>query len=250
MALMDIGFFSESLGMAVHCMALLPHAREGETLPKRQTLYLLHGYGDSYTSWIRKTNLERYAAHHNLAIIMPDAQKSAYTDMTHGGKFFTYIADELPGKMRAFLPLSERREDTFIAGFSMGGYGAFKIGLARPMQYAAIGCISAGVSNDTPDTVALRELRTGGRPLKDTEEDVPASIARAAALGKDAPRIYHTIGQEDSLLSSARETRDLLCSYPGDPFHYIYEEKPGKHGWEFCDGALRDFLQWLSPAPR
>lgn len=107
--------------------------------------------------------------------------------MTHGGKFFTYIADELPGKMRAFLPLSERREDTFIAGFSMGGYGAFKIGLARPMQYAAIGCISAGVSNDTPDTVALRELRTGGRPLKDTEEDVPASIARAAALGKDAP---------------------------------------------------------------
>ena len=110
--------------------------------------------------------------------------------------------------------------------------------------------ISAGVSNDTPDTVALRELRTGGRPLKDTEEDVPASIARAAALGKDAPRIYHTIGQEDSLLSSARETRDLLCSYPGDPFHYIYEEKPGKHGWEFCDGALRDFLQWLSPAPR
>ena len=91
MALMDIGFFSESLGMAVHCMALLPHAREGETLPKRQTLYLLHGYGDSYTSWIRKTNLERYAAHHNLAVIMPDAQKSAYTDMTHGGKFFTYI---------------------------------------------------------------------------------------------------------------------------------------------------------------
>ena len=79
---------------------------------------------------------------------------------------------------------------------------------------------------------------------------MPASIARAAALGKDAPRIYHTIGQEDSLLSSARETRDLLCSYPGDPFHYIYEEKPGKHGWEFCDGALRDFLQWLSPAAR
>ena len=49
MALMDIGFFSESLGMAVLCMALLPHAREGETLPKRQTLYLLHGYGASYT---------------------------------------------------------------------------------------------------------------------------------------------------------------------------------------------------------
>ena len=246
MALMDIGFFSESLGMAVHCMALVPHARDGEVLPRRQTLYLLHGYGDSYTSWIRKTNLERYAAHHNLAVIMPDAQKSAYTDMSHGGKFFTYIADELPAKMRAFLPLSERREDTFIAGFSMGGYGALKIGLARPTQYAAIGCIS----NNTPDTVALRELRTGGRPLKDTEEDVPASIARAAALGKDAPHIYHTIGQEDFLLSGARETRDLLHSYPGDPFHYIYEEKPGKHGWEFCDGALRDFLQWLSPAPR
>ena len=250
MALMDIGFFSESLGMAVHCMALVPHARAGETLPPRQALYLLHGYGDSYTSWIRKTNLERYAARHNLAVIMPDAQKSAYTDMAHGGKFFTYIADELHAKMRTFLPLSARREDTFIAGFSMGGYGALKIGLARPMQYAAIGCICAGIRNDTPDTVALRELRTGDRVLNGTEEDLPAGIARAAALGKDAPRIFHQIGTEDFLLSSARETRDLLRSYPDDPFHYSYEEKPGRHGWEFCDGALRDFLQWLSPAPR
>ena len=105
MALMDIGFFSESLGMAVHCMALLPRCARRRNTAKRQTL---SSAGTATATAIppgsRKTNLERYAAHHNLAVIMPDAQKSAYTDMTHGGKFFTYIADELPGKMRAFLP--------------------------------------------------------------------------------------------------------------------------------------------------
>ena len=250
MSLMDIGFFSETLGMAVHCMALVPHAHDGAPLEKRQVLYLLHGYGDCYTSWIRKTNLERYTAHHNLAVVMPDAQKSAYTDMSHGGKYFTFIADELPAKMHAFLPLSDRREDTSIAGFSMGGYGALKIGLARPQQYAAIGCICAGMNNNTRDSQLMRDLRTGGRILAGTEEDLPASTARAAALGQDAPRIFHRIGTEDFLLSSARETRDLLSSYPGDPFRYDYAETPGTHGWAFCDDALRDFLQWLAPASR
>ena len=256
MALLHVNFYSRTLERETQMDVILPEAAkkligmEGVATRQCRTLYLLHGMSDDQTTWQRRTSIERYAAAYGLAVVMPTTELGWYTDMYRGEKYFTFITRELPAKMRAFLPLSERREDTFIAGFSMGGYGALKIGLARPTQYAAIGCISAGVSNNTPDTVALRELRTGGRPLKDTEEDVPASIARAAALGKDAPHIYHTIGQEDFLLSGARETRDLLHSYPGDPFHYIYEEKPGKHGWEFCDGALRDFLQWLSPAPR
>ena len=224
--------------------------REGRPKPFTRTLYLLHGLRQNADAWQRMSSAERFANYYGYALIMPDAQRSFYTDMAHGPRFFTYLTEELPEIIQAMFKIPADPAHTYVGGLSMGGYGALKIGLARPTQYAAIGCISAGVSNNTPDTVALRELRTGGRPLKDTEEDVPASIARAAALVKDAPRIYHTIGQEDSLLSSARETRDLLHSYPGDPFHYIYEEKPGKHGWEFCDGALRDFLQWLSPAPR
>ena len=243
MALMDIGFFSESLGMAVHCMALVPHARDGEVLPRRQTLYLLHGYGDSYTSWIRKTNLERYAAHHNLAVIMPDAQKSAYTDMSHGGKFFTYIADELPAKMRAFLPLSERREDTFIAGFSMGGYGALKCAL-RAGDVFSRGASLSGAADS-------RQLPPGGywEDVFGPREQIPGSFNDLFAAAEELPPekrppLFMWCGTEDSLLPGNRALRDHLLALG---YELTYAESAGNHAWQWWDLHIQDVLRWLFP---
>lgn len=250
MALMDVGFFSETLGMCVHCAVILPQSTPDRPLGQRKTLYLLHGYGGSYTSWIRNTGIERYAARYHLAVVMPDAQKSAYADMSHGGRFFHYIAEELPDKMRGFFPLSDQRADNFVAGFSMGGFGALKIGLARPERFSAIGCISAGMHNDTPDTHALYERRLGGRELAGTEEDLIGNAQRIAGGGQAAPRIFHRVGQDDFLLPCARETRDVLSGFAGDPFLYDYREMPGRHSWSFCEQVLPELLQWLCMPPQ
>ena len=260
MALIHIGFFSDVLGMCTSCDVILPQksskligmetgARDDGAHP---VLWLLHGASDDHTIWQRRTSIERYAAPLGLAVVMPAAHLSSYSDMTHGGRFFTYIADELPEKMRGFFPLSDRREDNFIAGLSMGGSGCVKIGLARPENYAAIGCLSSGMStvenravSGNPAWKKRMYATYDGRDLTGTEEDTPASVLRILEEGLPAPRIYHACGSEDFLLENAHQMRDFFQGIDGNPFDFTYEEAPGAHTWEFWDEHIQHFLRFL-----
>lgn len=96
------------------------------------TLYLLHGLSDDDSIWLRRTSIERYVAQMGIAVVMPQVHRSFYTDMAAGGQYWTFISEELPALARSFFPLSAKREDNFVAGLSMGGYGALKLGLRKP----------------------------------------------------------------------------------------------------------------------
>src|SRR5450756_900222 len=141
MALIHVNFFSESLGMSVAADVILPQdatklvgMETAVSADKHPVLWLLHGASDNHTIWQRRTAIERYVAPLGLAVVMPNVHLSGYTDMAHGGKYFTFVAEELPLLMRSFFPFSEKREDNYISGLSMGGAGCMKNGLARPVQ--------------------------------------------------------------------------------------------------------------------
>ena len=256
MALIHIGFFSEALGMCTSCDVILPQKSRSligmrtAGADTRKVLWLIHGASDDHTIWQRRTSIERYAAPLGLSVVMPSAHLSSYADMAHGGKFFTYIADELPQIMKRFFGFSDRREDNFIAGLSMGGAGCLKIGLARPEQYSAIGCLSAGASNfranaNNPAMAKRRQMVYGDRELAGTEEDTRGNAQRLVEAGGPLPRIYHACGSEDFLLNNARDTRDFFQGFAGNPFDYTYEENPGAHTWEFWDEHSQHVLKDL-----
>lgn len=265
MALLHVNFFSQSLGMAVACDVILPQratrqigmaaaARDGG----HPTLYLLHGASDNHTIWQRRTSIERYAAPLGLAVVMPNAHLSSYADMAHGGKYYTYIAEELPRVMRGFFPLSDKREDNFIAGLSMGGAGCLKIGLANPDKFAAIGCMSAGLSNirpvkrdEKPNPMWEKRLKMmyDGKDISGTVEDPCYQAKKIIEEGKPVPRIYHAVGTDDFVLENARATRDFFGTFPCNPFDYTYVEAPGAHTWEFWDEHIQDFLRFVGLKP-
>lgn len=253
MALIRIGFFSQALGMCTSCDVILPQLPDADA-PARPfpTLYLLHSLTKNHTGWQRMTSIERYAIAHGVAVVMPDAHLSAYSDMQHGGKFFTYIADELPGIMRGFFPLSDKREDTFICGASMGGYGALKIALNRPENYAAAGCLSSGfsacsgcLSRKNGEEMALEYLIFGEEGLQADTDDTIAKAHAIVESGEEPPRIFITCGSEDNhLLDYAREACDFFASFEGNPFGLEYSEHPGAHNWAFWDAHICDFLRF------
>ncbi len=258
MALIHITFRSESLMMDVGCDVILPQQAAGqigmESAGKNErhpVLWLLHGMSDDHTIWQRRTSIERYAAPLGLAVVMPAAHISSYANMEHGGRFYDYIAKELPQKMRGFFPLSDKREDNFIAGLSMGGAGCMKIGLANPGNYSAIGCLSAAFSQkmsrnfNNPAFAKRREITYGERDLTGTEEDVEASVRKIIDGNLPAPRIYHACGSEDFVIEGARKTRDFFTALEGNPFDYTYEENPGEHNWEFWDEYIQHFLKFV-----
>lgn len=260
MALLHSHFFSNTLGRQVSCEVILPQKASKQigmdSVQNSETpvLWLLHGASDDETIWQRRTSIERYVAPLGLAVVMPSVEISGYSNLAHGGRFYDYVSKELPEIMRGFFGFSEKREDNYICGLSMGGAGALKIGLANPEKYSVIGCLSAGIFNRSiPEgeyKVDPSENRRGfisfdGRILKNSEEDVCASAEKIISECLQAPRIYHSTGSEDFLLGTAHFTRDFFNKFEGNPFGYVYEEDPGAHTWEYWDEHIQRFLKFI-----
>lgn len=134
LAILELNFKSECLAVQTSATVILPEIATlyHSNIPKYKTLYILHGLSNNHTTYIRNTNIERYATKKGLAVVMPAADHSFYSNMVHGRNYFEFVSKELPQVMKNWFPLSEKKEDTFIAGHSMGGYGAFKVALTYP----------------------------------------------------------------------------------------------------------------------
>ena len=256
MILNQIHFFSDVLASRCSMNVLLPQHKPSEPQvayhPPFRVLYLLHGYSDDHTAWQRWTSIERHAEGLNLAVIMPAAQNSFYTDMAHGGKYFTFLTEELPGLVHDLFPLSTERSDTFVAGLSMGGYGAFKLALSRPDLYAAAASLSGAldlsevvrVHGDHDNQFWLESMRNNFGDL----EKVPGgphdlfALAQKTSQSTLKPRLFQYCGTDDVLYADNLRFRDFILPLG---FDYTYDETPGDHSWVYWDSAIQRVLAWL-----
>ena len=257
MAFFECHFFSEVLGLSVSANVLLPQEAPGESRGHHPALYLLHGLSDDHTMWMRRTAIERYATARSLAVVMPAAARSFYQDMASGPRYWTFLSEELPALMRRFFPLSSAREDNFVAGLSMGGYGALRLGLARPECFAAAASFSGALDY-------VRRLRDAGRTgsrISRAEWDGIAGegadaaggdsdlwhLARRVASGTGPkPAIYLSCGTEDELIADSRAFHGHLA---GIDYGHFYEEGPGMHDWAYWDDQVGRAIRWLPMRP-
>ena len=258
MALLHVDFSSSVLGMCVQMDVILPQkptgmigvndsVRDG----KYPTLYLLHGMSDDHTIWQRRTSIERYATEKGIAVVMPCVHLSWYTDMHVGLKYWTYVSEELPAICRQFFPnMSDRREDTWAAGLSMGGYGALKLGLRAGKTFSKVVALSGGL-----DVAALVEKQMiSNKPYWESvfgpTEKVRGSfndLFAAAEELKDSPikpDVYMWCGTEDFLYDQNVRMRDHLTKLG---YNLKYEESPGDHSWPYWDAKIQTVLDWLIP---
>lgn len=249
MAHLVVDYYADALGVQTRMHVLLPQRLAAG---KAKTLYLLHGMSDDEGTWMRRTSIERYAEEKGLAVVMPDGGLGWYTDMYRGLAWFKFISGELPALCRRFFPiLSDKREDTYIGGNSMGGYGALKCALRAPRTFSKV--ISLSGALDAADTAINNTVPATRRYWEDVfgpAEDVSGSendlFAAATALTDPAlrPRIYMWCGTEDFLYAQNTRMRDHLRALGYD---LMYEESPGDHQWRHWDKKIADALNWLLP---
>lgn len=249
MALIELKFFSQMLGMQTEAYVVIPQkSTKGEIGIKGNSkdenykcLYLLHGLSDDHSIWLRRTSIERYAADYGVCIVMPCGARSFYTDMKYGGKYFSYITEELPQIVSEFLKVSNKREDTYIAGLSMGGYGALKAALKKPETFCAAAGLSSvaniknGMFNDALVPVFGEELN-----IPD-EEDL-FFLAEKTNLNRLKPRIFMGVGTEDFLYDSNVKLKEHFENLDYD---FTYRESSGIHSWGFWDEYIRYVLEWM-----
>jgi putative tributyrin esterase len=265
MALVHVDYFSEVLGLCCQADVILPQksqgigqagsGREGD-IP---VLWLLHGASDDHTIWQRRTSIERYVAPLGIAVVMPAVQLSFYTNMAYGGRYFDYIADELPLIMRDFFHFSARREDNFVAGLSMGGYGAFKLALSKPEQYAAAASLSGALNiaalagprpkgkgpaaKPDPSRANLMKMIFGDvKEIQGSQHDLFSLLEKAVKAQVELPDLFVTCGSEDFLYADNLAFRDLAQKLGVD---LTYHEEPGTHEWGYWDRNIQKVLEWL-----
>lgn len=255
MALIHLNFHSDVLGMAMQADVVLPQKNtsligmqttESETY---KTLWLLHGLSDDNTIWQRRTSIERYASERGIAVVMVNADRSWYCDMKYGGRYFTYLTDELPKICRHFFRgMSEKREDNFVAGLSMGGYGALKCALTYPDRYAAAASLSGAVDiaayvegkNELDDPYWYSILGEFDK-VRGSKNDLFA-LATTCAAAPEKPRLMLWCGTEDHLISSNRRLKAHLDALSLDN---TYSESEGDHSWHWWDLHIQKALAFF-----
>lgn len=261
MALIQINFMSKSLMRTVPLHAIIPVDKlEFPGAPKKEkkpfkTLYLLHGIFGNYTDWATSTRIQRWAQDNDLAVIMPSGDNHFYVDQPETNEMYgEFIGKELVEFTRELFPLSHKREDTFIAGLSMGGYGALRNGLKYHDTFGYIGALSSalvleGAINSTEDAPTFMGRRSYFRSifgdldqLRGSDKDYFALIRTLKEQGADIPKLYVCCGTEDFLLDANREYSEFLKQQQVD---FTYEEGPGAHDWDFWDAYIKKFLDFL-----
>lgn len=202
---------------------------------KYPVLYLMHGFGNNHAQWRGYTNVELFAEERNIAVVMISGENKFYRDAQDGDKFFEFVSKEVPEFASNYFPISDEPEHSYIAGLSMGGYGALLHGLTHPERFAAIGSFSGAVM-PTGNPEEIEGLVDG--PLDVTW------LAKTALDGeKKVPPLYIACGEEDMLYQLNVAFKDVLTEHHAD---ITWVSVPGfKHEWRFWHQQIEAFLDWI-----
>ena len=261
MAQVQVNYFSGALMRQVTFQAIVPvdkmmimNIPDKEQKPF-QTLYLLHGIFGNHMDWMTGTRIERWAQEKDLVVIMPAGDNSFYVDHPRdGARYGEFIGKELVEITRKMFPLSHRREDTFIGGLSMGGYGAMRNGLKYADTFGYIVSLSGKLLfDDLDDLVEHSPMLIGSRnyytscmgdldKLAGSDKDNCALIDRLLEQHKPIPSIFIAVGTDDFLLETNRNYHRFLQERGVE---VTYQEGPGAHEWDFWDRWIKRALDWL-----
>jgi S-formylglutathione hydrolase FrmB len=251
MALISCDFFSEALEVGTTMNVVLPQRSSAQVGVEQvvvagppPVLYLLHGLSDDHSAWVRYTSVERYAAEAGIAVVMPAVGRSFYANEAQGHRYWDFVSEELPQVVADFFVVSPRSEDTFVAGLSMGGYGALKLGLTHPERYAAAASMSGALDLHSllPGTDERRvwDRVFGGRIRP--EDDLHALLGKESASQRRVP-LWIGCGTEDELVIGVQEPFVAAARTAG---HEVTAElRPGGHEWALWDEMVREVIDWL-----
>lgn len=262
MSVLQINTYSLALSRIITFHAILPNDAPPEMLMgnpyydrSAKTLYLLHGFSGSSMDFLTGSLIQELALKYNLAVVLPAGENSFYLNGKGTGRAYeTFIGEELMDYCKKTFGLSDKREDNFIGGLSMGGFGAIHTALKYPERFGKMFGLSSalivngikdmkpGTQNDIADYDYYVQT-FGDLDKLDTSENNPEYlILQRKEKGDVIQPIFMACGSEDFLLSENHEFRDFLVKEGVD---ITYKESHGIHDWKFWNEYLEPAIQWL-----
>lgn len=247
MALLNCIYNSRILGAKTAMNVVLPE--NVSDINSAPVFTLLHGLDGNYLTWCANTRIQELAEKYGVCVIMPEAKNSFYCKTAQGEDYYTHIADEVFEVSRRFFGLGDKPELNHIAGISMGGFGAMKIGLLNPTRFATIGSLSSVMDVEgqlikshglnAHEREVLKNAFGENARIRGGENDIFYLSERVA--GKCMPAIYQFCGTEDFLYADNRRYLSFAKSLSLD---ITYEEAPGGHFWPVWAEQIWHYVPW------
>jgi S-formylglutathione hydrolase FrmB len=220
-----------------------------------KSLYLLHGYCGSDKDWILGSSIQEMSQKYNIAVIMPCGDNSFYLDRKGtGNAYCQYVGKELVEYVVKTFGLSEKKEDTYIGGFSMGGFGALHTAFAFPETFGKIVALSSALiihnienlpedfKNPMADYYYYASVFGDLNHLEESLNNPEYQIRKLKENKQTIPSIFMACGTEDFLLKDNRAFHSFLQE---EKVAVEYIESPGVHNWDFWNGQLEPSIKWL-----
>jgi S-formylglutathione hydrolase FrmB len=256
---MTITFQSRELCRKVTFSAIIPTTtkslydpvdKKEESKGPLRTLYLLHGWDGNHEDWVQNTRIVELATKHHIAVILPSGENSFYVDHPNANNYGKFLVEELIQETRSLFHLSEKREDTWIAGLSMGGYGALRNGLLHQETFGKIAAFSSRIltkndkyhelEEENPINKRLQAI-IGGESYQFLPKEMDIyELSRETSIFSD---LYLACGTEDFLYEENRAYHHYLLE---KEIKHIYKEAPGRHDWNFWNQVIVEALEWMT----
>ncbi|GMO62548.1 MAG: alpha/beta hydrolase family protein [Treponemataceae bacterium] len=251
MALFQIEYYSDILAMDRNVNVIIPDKGKlasGETLCDIPVLYLLHGMGANHNTWLKRSGIDRLVRYAKLAVVMPSSDMAFYTNTHYGMKYFDALAVELPDRLQEFFSFfSASREKNYVAGFSMGGYGAYKMAL-RTNRFGYAASLSGALSFEgfNPLDIAGSAYWNGifgdMNHFETSADNLLICAQNKIAAGETLPKLYAWCGAQDFLYQANVYAADALHNLGYD---ITFETSEGTHDWDYWAKQIETILQWL-----
>lgn len=258
MALVRFNFSSKYLGNYVDVNILLPD-RPRDVDPKTfystgekfKVLWLLHGTGADCNEWMLYSRIPLFAAERNLACVMVSGMNSNYVNWPKFGmgyNFWDFFTEELMPAVYGWFPISDKREDNFIGGLSMGGRGTSYIAFGHPELFAGAAILSACPVEYTEEN-SIGDPRTrpsvencgGLEGFLASPENIWDIAPRLMKEGVQLPKLYFATGGDDKIIMDRLEKWRPYADSLG--LEATYEVIPGYgHEWRIWDIAIEKAL--------
>lgn len=233
-------------------------------------LYLLHGVGDRWSSWVDRGAAREILAGLPAIVVMPEADRGFYANWWNGGRrgrpaWERYYLEELIPHIERRYRIREGRRWHAVVGFSMGGFGATLLGSRLPDYFGSVATFSGFLSVRRPELDAGFEAFAGVPyttifgPRTGFYAEGHDPVALAGNLRQS--RVFVTVG--DGIASKGlgsgvgsvvlggiaeaelrQQAEDFVAAARANGADLTYRPQSGVHDWPYWQDNLRDVLRW------
>ena len=259
MAIIQGTYLSDALKRSITYHVYLPNDTADEMKTEyyerpAKVLYLLIGYSGASIDWVTGSLIFGAAQKYNVTVVMVSGENSFYLNQKGTGRAYEDFAGrELPEYINKTFHIDTSRENTWIGGVSMGGFGAIHTGLGFPERFGKIIALSSaliiheikdqkpGFKNSMADYDYYTSVFGPLGQLEESRNNPEKQIKELLKNGKTIPDLYMACGTEDFLLEENRAFRDFLAE---KGVSLCYKESPGIHDWKFWNEYLDKGIRW------